>query len=111
MQIDFNVRGCVLMDMEKIKDIVFTIENQTALIESRLNGIRKLLDMVNVDVFQTIYNPTKEDLVKLHYQVNYYSELNELGISGLDILFSDIQEINNLTDELRKEGNFKPQIE
>lgn len=99
------------MDMEKIKDIVFTIENQTSLIESRLNGIRKLLDMVNVDVFQTIYNPTEEDLVKLYYQVNYYSELNELGISNLDILFSDIQEINNLTDKLRKEGNFKPQIE
>ena len=111
MQIDFNVRGCVLMDMEKIKDIVLTIETQTSLIESRLNGIKKLLDMVNMDVFQTIYNPTKEDLVKLHYQVNYYSELNELAISNLDILFSDIQEINNLTDELRKEGNFKPQIE
>ena len=111
MQIDFNVRGCVLMDMEKIKDIVFTIETQTSLIESRLNGIRKLLDMVNMDVFQTIYNSTKEDLVKLHYQVNYYSEINELAINNLDILFSDIQEINNLTDELRKEGDFKPQIE
>lgn len=111
MQIDFNVRGCVLMDMEKIKDIVFTIETQTSLIESRLNGIKKLLDMVNVDVFQTIYNPTKEDLVKLHYQVNYYSEINELAINNLDILFSDIQEINNLTDKLRKEGDFKPQIE
>lgn len=111
MQIDFNVRGCVLMDIEKIKDIVFSIENQTSLIESRLNGIKKLLDMVNVDVFQTIYNPTEEDLVKLYYQVNYYSELNELGISNLDILFSDIQQINNLTYKLREEGNFKPQIE
>ena len=99
------------MDMEKIKDIVFTIETQTSLIESRLNGIKKLLDMVNINVFQTIYNPTKEDLVKLYYQVNYYSELNELAINNLDILFSDIQEINNLTDKLRKEGNFKPQIE
>lgn len=111
MQIDFNVRGCVLMDMEKIKDIVFTIETQTSLIESRLNGIRKLLDMVNVNVFQTIYKPTKEDLVKLYYQVNYYSELNELAINNLDILFSDIQEINNLTYKLREEGDFKSQIE
>ena len=28
------------MDIEKIKDIVFSIENQTSLIESRLNGIK-----------------------------------------------------------------------
>lgn len=111
MQTDFYVWGCVVMDMEKIKDIVFTMENTTALIECKLKGIKKLLDMVNMDVFQTIYKPTEEGLITLYHQVNYYSEINELVVNNLDEIFNGINEIDKLINNLREEGGFKPQIE
>lgn len=104
MQTDFDGWGCVVMtDMEKIEDVVFAIEVKTISIKNKLKGIKKLLDLINVEVFQTKYKPNNKDLMRLYYQVNYYSEINDLAVHNLRIVLEDIQKIEILTDELREE--------
>lgn len=101
MQIDFNVRGCVLMDRETLEDILFDIENDILIIKARIKAIKRLSNMIFDEIFGKIWDTDHESLIALKYQVDYYDIIFNMIVDYLSFLNNDIDKINKKFSDAR----------